>query len=178
LTINYVNISQGISYSNPIYGDANLFCYSRNRLSPKYEIARIILADLIIQKVSLCISNLVVDEMWWALLRVWHRNNTKKKLTPTKAKNDPSILSRYFSLIKRNTEKLLRFPNITILPTKQPSVSIIQEAIDIYGSENLMPRDCFHLAFAKSHNITGFITSDHDFNNLTLPDYDLTVYMY
>ena len=99
-------------------------------------------------------------------------------MTPTKAKNDPSILSRYFSLIKRNTEKLLRFPNITILPTKQPSVSIIQEAIDIYGSENLMPRDCFHLAFAKSHNITGFITSDHDFNNLTLPDYDLTVYMY
>ena len=178
MSVDFVNVSPDIRYENPLYCDANLFCYARNRLSPKYQIARTILADLLIQRVSLLISNLVVDEMWWALLRIWHRNITGIQLTSTIIKNNPSLLGRYVDLIKKNTDKLLRIPGLTVLPTQQPTTSITREALEIYKSENLMPRDCFHLAYTKIANAMGFITSDQDFDNLSLPNYNLVIYKY
>lgn len=172
-----VNFSPGVHYVNSVYADANLFCYARNRLSPHYKNAVTILGQLIAQQVSLFISHLVIDEVWWAFLRAWYRYRTGKALNAWQCKNNPSILMRFSALLYRNTEKILRLPNLEILATSN-SKDIIKEARDIFSSENLMPRDCFHLGFVMANNIEGFITSDGDFDNLSIPNYSLTLYKY
>lgn len=177
MPVSLISITPGIPYVNSVYGDTNLFCYARSRTSQYYQPARTILADLIIQHASLFISDLVIDEMWWAFLRVWYRSTTGQNLTARRVKRNPSILRRFAGLIQRNTDKTLRLPNLTVITLAQP-LHLIQEAKAIYMSENLMPRDCFHLAYVIRNNIEGFITSDSDFDNLSLPNYNLTVYKY
>jgi predicted nucleic acid-binding protein len=178
LSVTLVNVTQGVQYPDSIYADANLFCYARNRLSGYYQITRTILADLIIQNTRLHISQLVVDEMWWALLRVWYRNTTGIDLYPRMVKNDVSILRRYSDLVRRSINKVLRLPNVVVLPLQQDSADIIRCALNIYSSDDLMPRDCFHLAYVVTHGIEGFVTSDPNFDSLNLPNYDLTIYKF
>jgi len=178
LPVNLVTFNQGIHFVNSVYVDANLICYARNRLSQKYRVASQVLGELIVQKVTIFISHLVLDEIWWALLRVWYRGATGNNLYPTTVKSNPGILNSFAPLIRRNTLKTVRLPNVFILPTVLDSIQIILAATDIFSTEGLMPRDCFHLAFVKSHNIMGFVTSDTDFDHLTLPNYNLTVYKY
>lgn len=178
MPVSLTNITPNTTFTNSLYADANLFCFARNRLSPKYNQARRILAALIIQGVNIFISNLVIDEMWWALLRVWHRNVTGTNLYPNDYRDNNSILNPYRNLIQRNTDKTLRLPNVSVLPVQQTTINVINEANNLFQTENLMPRDCFHLAFAVVSNASGFITSDNSFDNLLLPNYQLTVFKY
>lgn len=178
MPINLVNFNQNVAFTDTVYADANLLCFARDRLSSKYPTAAIILGNLVVQQVRICISTLVIDEIWWAHLRGWYRQIKGKKLTPWLAKTDPSILPRFSELIRRNTRKILRIPNVVVLPRGEDPVTIIQTAVDIYNSQGLMPRDCFHLAYVITHGISGFITSNGDFDTLNFPNYNLTVYKY
>lgn len=177
MPVNLVNFTPGNLYVNSVYADANLLCYARNRLSPYYKTATTIIGDLIIQRVPLFVSHLVIDEVWWAFLRAWYRYVTGNNLTSQKCKRNPSILGRFSKMLQRNTNKILSLPNVQMTSTAKP-VDVVQTARDIYISENLMPRDCFHLAFVMANRIEGFITSDSDFDHLMLPNYSLTVYRY
>lgn len=178
MPINLVNFNQDIAFTNTVYADANLLWFARDRLSSKYPTAAIILGNLIVQQIRIFISNLVIDEIWWALLRGWYRQYKGTRLTARLAKDNPSILPRFSELIRRNTRKILRIPNMVVLPRREDPVTIIQTAVDIYNSQGLMPRDCFHLAYVMTHGISGFITSNGDFDTLNLPNYNLTVYKF
>ncbi len=178
MAVTSVNINQNTTYANSVYLDANLLCYARNRLSPNYRLAVSILGSLVVQRVNIFISNLVIDEMWWASLRAFHRNHTGLLLKPRQFKSNPSILNPYKNLIYRITEKVLRLPQVHVLPVHKTSVNVIQVANRLFKAENLMPRDCFHLAFIVANNIRGLITSDSDFDNLNLNQYNLTVFKY
>lgn len=177
MPVTIVNFNHGNLFVNSVYADANLLCYARNRLSPYYKTATTIIGDLIVQKVPLFVSHLVIDEVWWAFLRAWYRYRTGTVLTSQKYKNNPSILGRFSKLLERNTNKILSLPNVKMASAAQP-LDVVQIARDIFTSESLMPRDCFHLAFVMANNIEGFVTSDRDFDNLNLPNYPLTVYRY
>ena len=179
MSVSLVNISHDTLYPNSVYVDSSLFCHARNRLASKYQSARIILGNLVAQNVMIYISNLVMDEIWWALLNIYYRStNPGKRLTHKKFKRNPLILNPYKSLIRRNTDKTLRLPNVHILPTHQYSLNVMYAAKNIFMSENIMPRDCFHLAFTVTSNIHGFVTSDSDFDNLNLNQYNLIVFKY
>ncbi len=121
---------------------------------------------------------LVIDEVWWALLRVHYNNTTNSKLTSNKFKTNRSILNPYKYYIDRLTQKVLKIPQVNILPTPHIANTVIQTANRLFITEELMPRDCFHLAFVVENNISGFITSDSDFDNLNLNHYNLTVFKY
>jgi len=177
LPVSLVDFSSNTDYVDSVYADANLFCYARTRNSPYYTKAAKILGSLIIQDVPLYISHLVIDEVWWAFLRAWYRSSTGSNLTAQICKRNPSIFKRFSNLLERNTDKILNFPNLNMVSSERPK-DVIQNAKRLYLSENLMPRDSFHLAFAITNGIRGFITSDRDFDNLTLPNYNLTIYKY
>jgi len=176
--VNLVNFDQSTHYVNTVYADANFVWFIRDRLASKYTTAATILGNLIVQRIQIFISCLVIDELWYSLIRGWYRRFEGKRLSTQDIKTDPSILSRYSYHIGRNTLKVLKIPNLEILPRQQSPRGIIDQAMNIYASENLMPRDSFHLAYVMAHGIKGFITSDPDFDNLQLPTYDLTIYKY
>ena len=178
MPVSLLNVSKDTVYTETVYADANLFIFSRDSLSSNYQVAASALGDLISQNVGIFISNLVIDEMWWGLLRVGYRKDTGNTLYGHTIKNNPLILRTYSSLIERATDETLSIPNIQLLPQNQVPTTVLQEAKSIYMDETLAPRDCFHLALVKIHNIGGFITSDSDFDNLSFDNYDLAVYKY
>ncbi len=178
MPVSLVNITPTTIYTNSVYLDPNLLCYSRNRLSPVYQTAANILGDLVVQKVNIFLSNLVIDEFWWALLRIFHKNINNRNLYPSDFKSNRSILNPYKYLIDRATQKILRIPKVNILPTHHATNTVIQIANRLMMTEELMPRDCFHLAFTIADNILGFVTSDSDFDSLNLNQYNLTVFKY
>ncbi len=177
MPVTLVNCDNTTHYVYPVYADANFICYSRDRHSLKYPSSRIILANLIIQQVPIFISDLVVDEVWWAFIRGWYRKTTGNNLHSHMVKDDPSILARFYVLIERNTRKIFNIPRLMMVPQEIPG-DITNMALNIFRTENLMPRDCFHLAYAITHEMQGFITSDQDFDNLLLPDYHITLYKF
>ena len=170
-----VNFSPNTQYTNSVYIDSNLLVYSRNRISTKYREAVALLGNLITQNVTLYISNLVIDEVWYALLMGWHRARTGQNLN---FKRNPAIIQIYKYLIERATDKFLNLPNIQIVSSPANKKQFIQNVREYLFSENLAPRDGFHLALTIENNISGFVTSDSDFDLLSLPNHNLTVYKY
>lgn len=178
MPINVVNFQQGLHFVNSVYLDSNVLGFARDRKSQKYHAARIIIGELLAQRINIFVSDLVIDEVWWTLLGSWYKADTQGKLTKEKIRNDPTILPKYYRRLKLNTTKILGLPNLIILPFRNLPRDRIIEALNFFTSHNnLMPRDSFHLALAELYNIDGFITSDSDFNNLNIP-FNLILYKY
>jgi len=178
LPINLVNFSPGTQYTNSVYLDSNLLIYCRNRNSSKYREAVTVLGNLIRQQVNLCVSNLVIDELWCVLLRGWHRAHTGNNLTVGRFKRNPAIIQNYKYLIERTTDKILHLPNIQIVASPVNKQKFVKKVMTTLFSENLTPRDGFHLGHTIANNIQGFVTSDGDFDSLNLQGYNLTVFKY
>jgi len=178
LPIDIVSYSEDTHYLNSVYVDSNLIINCRNRKADKYNEAVMLLGSLICQNINLYISNLVIDEVWWILLRAWYQQRTGRKLNQKILKQNPSIVQYYSSLLEVVTTKILRFPNIYIVENIQNGKDFIHDVLSIFVVEQLGPRDSFHLGLTIAHNIQGFATCDEDFDNLNLPNYNLTVYKY
>jgi len=174
-----VRYRTGVSFRNKIYLDANFLIYSRNRRSNKFKPARELLVNLLTQRINLFITNLVIDEVCWTLLRQYYKNDTGQPLDASMVKTNPSIvLPRYYNRVSLVVSQILRFNRLVVASDQINSRELIHEAISLMSSESLMPRDSFHLAFINKLNIDGFVTSDNDFDHLTLPSKNLIVYKF
>lgn len=178
MPIDIVSYSEDTHYVNSVYVDSNLIINCRNRKADKYNEAVMLLGSLICQHINLYISNLVIDEVWWILLKAWYRQRTGENLYQNILKKNPSIVKDYSSLLEKVTTKILRFPNIYIIENIQNGKDFIRDVLSIFTAEQFGPRDSFHLGLVIAHNIQGFVTCDGDFDNLNLPNYNLTVYKY
>jgi len=178
LPVTVVNFSPTTDFVDTVYVDTNLIINARNRASTTYKQAASLFGYLISQGTNLFISSLVIDEIWWSTLRILYRNFTGTDLNHYYLKRHPAIIGRYSPLIKKTTTKVLRLPNVQMVGYDPNNVGFINNTLDIFTSEQLAPRDSFHLGLTMACNIQGFATGDGDFDNLTLPGYDLTVYKY
>jgi len=168
----------GITFVGSVYLDSNVLSYARDRKSQKYQEASTIIGELLAQQVNIFISDLVIDEVWWTLLRAWYKADTRNKLRADKIKKDPTILPRYYVGLIDNTNKIFNLPHLNILPFSSLPKDRIIRALDLITSyNNLMPRDSFHLALVNLYNVEGFVTSDNDFDNLSIP-FNLMLYKY
>ena len=173
------NYTRGMTINSPVYLDANFTISCHLSSHPKYIPATSLLFDLFAQQAEIYISTLTVDEMWWGLLCGWHDAATNTKITARKIKSNPSILNNYHALLQNVTSGILNWTNTTFLPTNVINASnTIQHALDFLTQQNIQPRDSFHLALATLSNAAGFVTSDSDFDNITLPKTNLTRYKY
>lgn len=176
---NVVNYTHGTPLSNNVYLDANFLIHAWNLQSPKYTPARDLLADLLASRSNLFITNLVIDEICWTLLRVYYkRDNRGQSLDAQTFKHNHSIIQKYHPDMSSEINKILQFQRLTMASGLVDSKEIIREAMNLMLSEWLLPRDAFHLAFIIKLNIEGFITADSDFDNLNLPRNNLTIYKY
>jgi len=168
-----------MTIASPVYLDANVLISRFFRNHAKYAAAMHILFELFAQQVEICISTLVIDEVWWGLLGEWYFADTNTKITTKKIRNNPDILGRYHNRFQDITSNMLSWLNIKLLPTDSINAKeTVERALDFLTQENIQPRDSFHLALATLSNVTGFVTSDSDFDNIVLPEADLTIYKY
>lgn len=178
MPINIVNYLPGTTFVNSVYLDANLLVSARDRRSQRYNSATRLLGDLFSDGVNLFITNLVIDEYIWALLRAYYRRDNNNILYSHTIKANPQILLQYHWRIASGVRKILNFPRLTVASNLVPSREIIVKSINLMRTQLLSPRDAFHLAFIIKLNIGGIVTSDGDFENLNIRCKKLTIYKY
>jgi len=179
MPIQVVTYTSGTTIVSLVYFVLNLLFYSLFTKRVNFLKARNLLSELFAQQVEIFISILMVDEVWWGLLGEWYYADTTTRITTKKIKNNPSILSTYHHRFQGITSNMLSWANTTFLPTDTIRArSTIQCALSFLTQESVRPRDSFHLALATLSNAAGFITSDSDFDNITLSGKNLTIYKY
>jgi len=166
-----------MTFVRSVYLDANVLVFARDRKSPKYRTASRLIADLIINKIDIFISDLVVDEFIWALLRAFYRYDTGNLLWPDIIKKNPQIMTKYKWRILSNVKKLLSFQRLKFASDLVNSRELINKSKNLINGQLLMPRDAFHLSFVINLNIEGFVTSDNDFDHLNIRR-NLMIYKY
>ena len=179
MPIQMLTYTRGTTIVSPVYLDANfpISCFFRGHA--KYVAARNFLFELFAQQVEIYISTLMVDEVWWGLLREWYRDDTGIQITAHRIKMNPNILNRYRHCFQQITSNMLNWANTKFLPANAIGArNTIQYALGFLTQNNIQPRDSFHSALTTLSGATGFITSDSDFDNIILPGTNLTIYKY
>ena len=179
MPIQVTHYAGGMNILSPVYLDANFLISFMHTSHSKYFSARELFFELYAQKVEIFISTLTIDEFWWGILREWHRAKTGTDIRARDIKTNPSILHAYANNLRQNTSNMLRWMNTTFLPTDLVATrNVIEYALDLQIHERIMPRDSFHVALAVLSKSKGFITSDSDFDNLSLSEGNLIVYKF
>ncbi|MFQ5808435.1 MAG: hypothetical protein ACE5JM_02350, partial [Armatimonadota bacterium] len=139
-----------------------------------------LLEELLEARVTVVLTTLAVDEMWWGLFCEWYaRDHDGRKPTAKAVRQDPTLLDPYREELDSFTGDFLSWPQARFFGARSADVpSLVRGALQHLMDEGLRPRDAFHLALAQRAHARAFVTSDPDFDNLALPGYDLTIIKY
>ena len=122
------------------YLDANLFISAATSEKEKGKQARTIIENIEKGNYKAFTATLTIDEVLWTIQKI------KNKET---AYNSAKLI--------------IALPNLEFISIDQ---KIIVEALEIYKSHELRPRDSIHLAAMKHKNIQIMISSDPDFDKI------------
>lgn len=103
-------------------------------------------------------SNLGLDEIWYALLKLLAVKNYESEWL-NRLRENPELVMEYSHQIEEYTFNLLSLPMLFFL---EISVQQTSNALEIMKKEGLFPRDAIHLSVVKS-GIGNIITTDSDF---------------
>ncbi|MFQ5900947.1 MAG: type II toxin-antitoxin system VapC family toxin [Thermodesulfobacteriota bacterium] len=120
----------------------------------------------------LLLSNLGVDEIWFAILRVL----SEKYLIENKIKanwfrylsENPDIIRSFSKQIEEDTFAILEIPRLAVIEISKDQTLNSLSAMKKYG---LFPRDAIHATAAKLSGAGAIITTDIDFirvNNIEI----------
>ncbi len=170
----------GLECPSPAYLDANFvisFSFEGHGL---FESACELLGELLEARVTVVLTTLAVDEIWWGLFCEWYaRDHDGRKPTAKAVRQDPTLLDPYREELDSFTGDFLCWPQARFFGAMSADVpSLVRGALQHLMDEGLRPRDAFHLALAQRAHARAFVTSDPDFDNLALPGYDLTIVKY
>ena len=116
--------------------------------------AMVLFATLRIQNYNLYVSPLVLDELWLAIYKELNKQGKIKK-GPVDMCDD----------VKKSWETIKKYSFIKLIQVKNPISIGVENAINYLKKHNLRPRDSFHLAIAKSHNICEIVSYDSHFTD-------------
>jgi len=120
------------------------------------------------QGAGVCVSPLVIDELWWALFRVFYRQRWGRNFEGDEYKRDPGIWRDHWPAVHRISDEILTWDRLTVLD-EAPGATIATFAVNLIDKNPLGPRDAFHLAIALHHGIPAFVIADSDFDAVQLP---------
>lgn len=168
MAINRLRFNPRIQFPQRVYLDTNVLAHARDSESKQNRRAGTCLAELAAQGTELCVSPLVIDELWWALFRVSYRQAWGADLKADAYKRDPGIWRDHWSAVRRVSDEILAWDRLIVLD-EAPSVPIAMVAADVMDRNHLSPRDAFHLAIVLHDEVPAFVTADSDFDGLELP---------
>lgn len=108
----------------------------------------------------LILSNLGLDEIWFALLKAFAIRDHGPKKGFRKLTEDPETVKKYSKDIEKATTAILELPHLFMVEiTFERSLGSL-EFVKKYG---LLPRDALHAYTALAAGINTIITTDADF---------------
>ena len=106
------------------------------------------------------VSTLTLDEVYFILLQA----NIERDHTPRPFwrvyNSSPAAIEPYIEALEDLTEELYTHPRVHILAA-QAALSF--DALTAMRRHHLLPRDAYHLAIMRHHNILNLVTLDADF---------------
>lgn len=168
MALTQIRFTQTTQFPERVYLDANVLAHARDEHSRKHQSAKSCLIELAAQGCGLCVSPLVIDELWWALFRVSYRQTWGRQLTAEEYKKDAEIWRDHWPAVRRISEQILTWERLVVLDHAVAS-EVVRLATELVNVNHLGPRDAFHLAIALNNAIPAFVTADSDFNRVELP---------
>ncbi len=123
-----------------VYIDSNLFIFSIISIEKEGEKARAVIEKIKKGDYKAYTSILTIDEVLWIVQKEKDRETAYEGI-----------------------KILIEIPNLNFL---EVTGKIMREAIEIYKTEKLDPRDSIHLACMRDKNISSIISSDPDFDKI------------
>jgi len=108
----------------------------------------------------LVLSNLGLDEIWFALLKVFAIRDYGLRGWYGKLKENPGIIKGYTEDIEKATTKILELPRLFMV---EITPEMVLGALELMKSYGLFPRDAIHAYVAIASGINTIITTDADF---------------
>ena len=117
----------------------------------------------------LVISNLGVDEIWFALLKAFALRDYGPKKGYRMLQKDPKLIQKYTDDLEKTTTQILALPHLFSV---EVTVERALGALELMRKYGLLPRDAFHASAALAAGINTIVTTDADFSRVE----ELTVY--
>lgn len=109
--------------------------------------------------VSLFLSTLSLDEIWYGLLRAsLLRDYSDHWLEVIRA--TPEVIQNYTAMLEKTTLTILSLDYLTILEVSVPTSLVALQVMDKYA---LLPRDAIHLTVCETARIEAIASTDLDF---------------
>lgn len=108
-------------------------------------------------------STLALDEIWYALLKIFAIRDYGEKGWQSKLKKDKEVVKEYTKEIEKYALNLLEIPNLVLVTI---TVDHTLLALDLMRKYGVFPRDCIHAAVVINTGIKNIITTDPDFTNI------------
>jgi predicted nucleic acid-binding protein len=159
----------GTALPPTIYVDANIIVASVTPTDRWHRIASTFFLETLKQKCKLWISTLTLDESLYNIIRLLHAGANVQYNPKNGAHN-----AKYAPHAQALTNRLFAVSSTELYVPKDPK-KVVDRAMEALNAQQLAPRDSFHLAHALEGGIEAFATLDSDFDNLPLPNENLTV---
>ena len=131
--------------------------------SKYYNECKIFSEKLKANRTLLVMSNLGLDEIWYALLKIFAIKDYGEKGWQSKLKKDKEVVKEYTKDIEEYTLNLLEIPNLVLITI---TVDHTLLALDLMRKYGVFPRDGIHAAAAINMGVNNIITTDPDFINI------------
>lgn len=114
-------------------------------------------------KTLLVMSNLGLDEIWYALLKIFAIRDYGEKRWQLKLKTNTELVKEYTKEIEDYTLSLLEIPHLVLITITADHTLL---ALDLMRKYGVFPRDSIHAAAAINMGVNSIITTDPDFINI------------
>ena len=111
----------------------------------------------------LVMSNLGLDEIWYALLKIFAIRDYGERGWQSKLKKDTEAVKEYTKEIEEYTLSLLEIPNLVLITITTDHTLL---ALDLMRRYGVFPRDGIHATAAMITGANNIITTDPDFTNI------------
>jgi len=172
MSVHEIQFTPGIVLPESLYLDSNVLIAFFDKNHQSHLNASQLLLEAKATNINIYISSLVLDEVWYVLMRNWQRQELDINLN---SKNKAHI-QLYGTCLERITNDILNLLQAQLLPLEtQKSSDIVEFALKILVEEHLAPRDSYHLAYLITAGIQGFATIDSDFMPIKNPSINLSI---
>lgn len=165
----------GLKLPASMYVDSNVIIAFLDANHPHNLAAIRFIGDAVSSRCRICISTLVLDEVWYKLMVTWHDAEHGAKFQH----DSPGQVKLYSDRIEQKTRELFKLlrPVVLAFPREffrlrkwvRPRETLgryLELSLSLLKGANFGPRNTFHLANSLHARVEGFATMDRTFSKL------------
>jgi len=140
-----------------LYLDTNYLAAYLFEMHPNNKLSRLKMVEFLEQKKTMCVSCLTLDE---TLLVI--KETIEKDIPKLKRKS----IKTYYEQFKKAFEMIVETPVFAIIQFENDIKQNVLDVVENIKNYGMQPRDAFHLALMKDHNLNTIVTNDKKFKGI------------